>query len=445
MPKIELVLRRVEGAVDGAMKGDESPFEEGDSPIPRGGKLRMIFILKLICDLSFYFAFANFIAYLYGGSLQITVLLVPVLAATLCFQMRDKGAGGLLPLLLMAGIWLGIPGNFANFVVVMPSIAYCCFLVAHLDEYNGRYDYSDIFGYFAKTYLPFAIIASLFWGELIAISSLPFALTFVAASIVLLRMTRHNSEVGFSRGFMIQNASTVIFAVFLGYLLGSEKMFMLYKEVVRGAYFQVIAPILIMVITVLIYLLRPLFSLLETIFLGNTVSQEEAYIMPGQVEEWEFMEEVELVRLGNDFVRALLYIALFALIAFMIYKLFVKLYHRQMGADTTHGITQRRSAIGGEGRRVTPRRANSPVRHIYQRYISLCRSLGFELQKNTTSENLEVFTAEKLQDKVAATRLREIYLPVRYGEAQAGREVVREARAAFDEIRRGSTGVKKRG
>ena len=392
--------------------------------------MSLIFSLKMLCDLCIYYSFAGFLATFYNGRSDLRVLILPVIAAAVSVMLRDKGnLRYLAPLLL-------IPAFLRSFILVdilllLPPTIYLITLIIHLDQFSGRFDYSDIFSAYARLYPVFALIMAFNWSERLLTSSLPFALMFFISGVLLLRILRHNPEVVFNQRFLLNNSLGILIATTAGIFLGSPWSVYLYKSILSNFYFRVVAPILIFFVTCVVYILRPLFALIES--MANRSTVEEVLTLSGEFEQIEY-EEV-LLRQSSDFLRAVFYLAVISLLIYLTYRLFKKLNVYQMKDEIDGGVTQRRYSLAAGESSTASNRGSNPIREVYRRYILMCQRDGFKLEKFTTSADLAHHSLNRVPGSDLPQRLRDIYIAVRYGDLPAGREEIDQAKSIISILR----------
>lgn len=394
--------------------------------------MSLVFTLKMLSDICFYYSYINLLGYPFGGAVGLEVLIPFLLAAWGSALRPQQPLWRYLPLACLLTLGWFTPHNLAAFLLLLPPIIYLIWQTQQLESFSGRFDYSDILSLFLRSYLPFALVMAIPAGAALQ-ESIPFALLCFGTGVSLQRMVRHDPEVFLSRRFAFFNGLTVLLTVVLGVSLGSPPLRYLYRRVLATIYLRIIAPILLFIVTGLGYLFVPVFYYLQKLF---TKIPEEGFTF--QIEEIAPLEElgVTLAQEKNTLLMAVVYAALLALLVYVIYKLFRKLNVEQLQSRSDPGLTERRFTLPSSTRGSQSSGRLTPLRALYRRYMQACQTTGFHLSHITTTADLERFSQSRHSNRELPSRLRALYLPVRYGEATPSLDDLNEAREIVAELQK---------
>lgn len=394
--------------------------------------MSLAFTLKILCDLCFYSAFANFFSFLFGGQPAMQALPLFAACAYMSAVLSQKGGLRLLPLAALPAYFLIVPFNLANAALFLPSAAYLVYMAA-----GGRGEGSisaqegagNIFLFFLKIYFPFTVLM-LIMGMRAAVesASLPYAFVFLISSVVLMRMLRHDAAVLSQTRFRIMNTCQVFAVVLLGAFLGSKSFLSLCGLALKTFYFRIIAPVLVFLFMGVMYLLWPLFYLL-----GKLPESEHEMPEINMQLGVPFEEEMGVPRsAGGDILKAFLYLAVIALAVYLVFMLFKKL--SSYGAQTAGppGAKERRYALDpgrkpvGQGIRI-----ENQIRRVYRKFLGLCHKSGIEKLAYRTSADYERMMGARFASREEAARFRSLYIGARYGGKDALQQDTQEMKRIF--------------
>ncbi|MCL2120745.1 MAG: hypothetical protein FWH28_00665 [Clostridiales bacterium] len=384
--------------------------------------MTLLFSLKLVCDLCYYFALASFFSFYFGGSPLIVTLLLFAFCIYACGRLVARGKLRFLPLAFLPLCFLYRPAP-ANALVLLPAMAYVAVSVYRLDGIPRMFSYSENFLFFLRTYLPFMILTLLMGGKAgLEPASLPFAFIFLTASMLLMHMLRHNPETISQARFQWMSAFQALAVILSGVLFSSRAFFSFSGWVLRTAYFRIIAPILVLLIRVILFILTPLLLLLERLPQFSR-DREETEILT----DMGFFEEelADLPAARYDLLRAFLYLALILLILYLFYRLFKRLSNYS-GLSVDHtGSGMRRFPVSADQKPAERGKAmHHPVRALYRKYLIQCRKRGIHKENHLTSADFERLTRTHFQNPEAAAAFRSIYIQARYGEKDTDRKEI---------------------
>ena len=397
--------------------------------------MSLVFTLKMLCDLCFYFSFANTVSAMLGGRSATQTLPLFIVCAYLCAALRDKGRLRLAPLVLLPACFLLLPLRLPDFALILPAMAYLGVSVYRLRQLPDAFSYSETFFLFAKLYLPFLFI-QLVMGMLARLEavSLPYALIFFISAIVLMRMLRHGRETIEQSRFRVMSIVQVIGVVVLSALFGNMVFLGLCGSLLRMVYFDIIAPLLTVVLIAFIFILSPLFYLLGMI----PRSTNEAIELDGQFTAEVLEDSMErLPSASYNAIKAILIVAAVVLGVYLLILLFRKLSDYREQTISPPGLRESRYAVPVAARppgRVSA--AGDPVRDVYRKFLIHCRKIGIERLPYRTSADYGRLTESRFDSPEQAGEFRSLYLDVRYGGRKATREEARKMRDILVSFRR---------
>lgn len=406
--------------------------------------MNLVFFLKILTDLSYYLSFACFFASLYGlRSNLLPAMLLLALSAGLSRWIDSKKDGSplrFLPVLLWLLLLL-LPTETAGWVILIPAGIYVLYMLAKR-QYSPAYaDAADLFRLLLKL-LPLPIFLALVVMQLSRLEtySIPYIIVFLACSVLLLRMLRHDPEAMKTVRFKTMTASAVAAVLFGAAILRSP---LVIKAV--ATFFKLLYKL---IATILFYptagLMMGFAMVMEKLFSGIQVNgqqleeQLQMNLMENIEDEEPFVQEpAELNPIFRYIFSGILILLAIAAVFFLFRKLASR---RQQQRQST--FRESRTSIVTSVRnepplnRLTARTPVLQVRYWYQQFLSLTKNNGGQFDAGMCTRQQKniadgVFRATEAQH----SRLRELYLAARYGET-ADAEDAKEAHALYRSVRK---------
>lgn len=411
--------------------------------------MSILYGLNYFVDVLLYFAILGCVGLLAGTSDRLFFIPVILFAAcTLCHLLSGKKNEKLrfLPLALFIPCMLLARGWGERILCVAPSV-YLCF---YLKNNRGLADYYYVARKFRSAMV--GLCAVLFfvaispahsWGK-----GLLFLFLYLTLIIYLLRMLRHDDKTVKSTRFKLMNLTGVGAVCAAGFGLSRPavvavlaRIWALFRDVVLAR----VLSLLLWLVELVLYG----FNLL----VGWLFPYRPIEMSYGEIPVMEMEGDMETVMAAmeentvNPVVRAIV-IGIGALLAGAILIALVRLLSRQtarMGTanedDERENLTEAEAAPRpGRLRRRDP---EDGVRWYYLRALQSLRAKGGTVTQYMNTEQIRDENAE-LTDLAAMNRLREIYLPARYGEQTPSPADVQAAREASEQIRRRAAAKPKR-
>ena len=344
----------------------------------------MKFILKLIADLCIYFTLA---------SVLMTLPFVPPV------------------------VW------------VVPAAVYVVYAALHYRKFVINIKHRPVFVMYYKVFAMFSLIVFFADRQFYQTVSLPIALVFFLSSVILLRLTRHEERAQRQFSYKLISSWPVI-ALFAAAILFASAWFTgLLGTAISVIYFNLIIPLLNIIMRVVIFLIAPFFNrrmVRDFVFDYNGQAPEEAYVWARPYYEPEHGAAYTVLML--IFIAAAIILIVF---------LFKKLLERVPALFAEEGVKQEYIPLDTNKKQRSVRQKNK-LRRVYYKFLAKCRKNGIQSENYYTSETYQQLATERFGMDNDLKKLRDIYLPVRYGgnpEAQASKEDVDFARKLVAKLR----------
>lgn len=397
--------------------------------------------LRGLTELSFYYAFASFVAVCGGSRYALAGLILQAACFTLSAVLEKNKPLRMAALLPMALFWLlpGVP--LADTLLVLPPALYLFWLA-----YRGGYllewgRHVELFSVFWKAYTLFAFLLLLI-GMLpeLAQASLPSALIMLVGSVLLMRSLRHEPEVYCQKWYQLLNAVTVIVVIAAAALLSTRAFLEACAAALAASYRTFVLPLLMLALAGFVYVLRAVAWLVSLLNLQPPELQQKA----PELQLDSLAKELGLDQLAGEPVGEKYLIAFCVLAAaVLLYFFFRWMMRLGWGQQRPPEALEERFETEGDTeekkRKVGSGNAVQRVRAQYRKFLKLYLSAGGELDDTHTSLDVEQGARRRRFSPESLEELRSIYIRARYADRADAQDVsrARELYAAMKKERRG--------
>ena len=307
--------------------------------------------------------------------------------------------------------------SFANLfslhiaVLVTPIVIYAVYYLIKLRRTDGYFEYNHIFRLFLMLYLPFYIFASFFGRQEVETRSLPFALIFLLSSVALMRTSRIQASGQF--GLKLINLLPILIIPTLGFVVINAVL------LIPFLYFNIVVPVLLVLIVVLEFILTTLFS--------GMANRIEPIQLPGTApvaDTSPFLPNYGYTGLpawASFFAIGLMILAL-VLVSPMLIRLFRQIFGARWVDLKNEGKVSQEYLSLVKTTKGQKRGSLKHVRKYYRKFLLLCWRNGIPNECYMTSADYERLAGKKFELADEAAKLREMYVPVRYGNRELKRE-----------------------
>jgi len=386
--------------------------------------------LKRICDISFYFTFASFVAVSFGGDNFIIALPIFAIVAFLSAYLAPHKKLKFLSLLLFAVVPFIVPPTLANLAAIVPAMVYTVLTLPVQDEKVSQFQYADHFGLFLKLLLALIFIAFLLDAiALLENGPLLFALSFLINAVILMRMVRHDEAILQQTQFKIMNAVSLFSVMLIVVLLSTDAFLTLVRNFIAFIWTNVAIPVIELLIFIFVTVINFLFNLFRVNVLFERLGVMIYEIEIDALEPLEPLLDEPSGVIPNPlpFIGAIILMVIF-------YRLLKSLSEKWVARSSSDGVEEERIPLDDrknkERKRFTP---ENPIRSTYRKFLR-------KLEKNGTHFP-HYFTSNDVNDLVSKTintnkgsNLRELYIRIRYGEADFTKEELRNFKRLCREI-----------
>lgn len=375
-----------------------------------------VFFLKMLLDAALYYMFAAPVAAYLGSS---GLLLCGILQCIIYAISRIPKSRWLRLLILssLAACYLLHRTSIADVIAISPITAYILWLSLTDRPGPELSRQRELLEDFWKPLL-LSMIPALCLKELLVF--LPFSLTALLSSILLLRTLRHGPEVYNQPQFHCMNLLTVAVVPAVACLLGSRTVMRGLKAILMPIYRYVLTPLLMLLAWIPMLLLQWILDL----FIPDSVQE-----LDRKPEAMEGFEEIQEVVSDYSWIKILFLCIMAAMFICVMIFLFRKVkpgttvYEPQQTSQTTYETIAREQRV--------PQQNSAAVRSIrryYRRFLKLCEKNGLRRKESSTSAEIDQ-TAKRISGiGNESTHIRRLYIRARYAGHASAEDVLQMRR-----------------
>ncbi len=397
----------------------------------------MLVLLKIVTDLSLYYAFFGTIAACFGadGGKMLTSLVLSAAVFCLSYLGRKSAPVRFCPLVLLALCFLWPEATLADRLLSLPPAAYVTFLV-----WQKRYEpdwsqQAEQFPIIWKVFLVFTLLVFLVGkGAAMAQVGFPFGITMLLCSVFLLRALRHDLTVACRPSYQIVNFLLLLVVGLCAFGLSSPQFLGACRDILGFFYRQVIAPVLIAFSYLFMGLMQLLIWLFSQLGLHRQEAQEESQVIGDGG-----LDPLLTLRQTASLPQWLTYlaIALGTLVTiWVLFRIFRALAARGSGRADRAQPTHSRQSLSPRASDTEKMPLNSPVAHVraqYRKFLKLARNYSLGPEPGETSLDVEK-KCRGAFDRTALSQLRQLYLLARYRNT-ADRQQVQAAKKLYAKLK----------
>ena len=355
-------------------------------------------------------------------------LTILLLSGWLCVRMRhQKGILKYLPLVLL--VLMIVPAETFHVSLVLPAGILIFRCVFGFWEFN----YDTAMAHLkagSLLYLLLSIFFTLGIGSYYFDHSLPWFVLFLMAHVFMLRILRDENVSLLDRRYVLLNAGVCIASGLLVIVLFLPQMQNVYLFIVRSIYGYLIQPALHGFGRLIYYVLYA-----GSVFVQWLAGFFNIHIEPAVPdmeigdagEEMSFIDGEDGMAASGELFWQIAAAVLLVLAVLWIIRMMRKAGEHAPSAD----LRVIRSSAGPVQRKKRTRTASS-VRASYRKYLKACAKKNIPCDGSAASDQI-AFETDKLLKDESGRKLRELWLPVRYGEKPD--ENVQEVKSLVQMIR----------
>lgn len=390
--------------------------------------------LQRICDICLYLAFATFAGYFFGASGLLWTLPVMMVTAFLAAFMESRGFSPYLMLPIGLVSLLAVPPVTANWVILIPAIAYLGY-----GKILPTYENLIFIFKLAMKGLLILIVLVLattlgqvgLWYQFTE-QIIPFAMIFFWGYVFLLRMSRHEGSYTLTNRFKILNFLSLLGFVILGLFIAIPRLWgLLFNYLFR--------PVLLAAIYGIMWVLARAIPNFEFDFEPEVAT----WTLPecwneelGKYTTCPLPDGLPTPEFNNQPSPFIFYIIAGVATLIALHHLAKKFKNRASLEDSQIGVTETRTTLmAPKAKRPKQRRHENPVRETYRQFLKYCTKHKLDIKTHMTSLEIETTAATNFE-KPQSDSLRQLYLKTRYGGQSPEKADTQQAKELLKQIKK---------
>lgn len=402
----------------------------------------LVFLIKNICLLSFYFAYSTIIFSQLIHRSMIVVYFVLLACFSLSYGLRYNKKYVKFKYLSLLGFAVSALylNTIVGIIVLMPVLVYMAFMIKN-DEYQVHYyDFKSLFINLIVAILPLPLIANISGKfELFTSSSLPYALVFLVSGFYLLRTVRHSKKVINSKKFILMNVLVILVSFSICLVLSSDRIL---SAIIYSLDFIFVKTLFPLLMKLFYAVFNPITKALTKVY--DRAREGDVF---EEIAE-EAIPEVEDIEINYEPYMSILYvfstIFLILTVALIIYR--IKYKKKKIAKENIqiHGVKQYRSSLDDDISNSSNKKEKQifkgsveQIRYWYKKFLALCHKKNMDIFKSDSSQTIyEKSSKIFVNSEQELKEMKEIYRKARYSNESMSRKDVKAIKNICKDVER---------
>ncbi len=398
----------------------------------------LIFLIKNMCLLAFYFTYTNMLFYTPMSSMVIVYFIIFISLSVSYFLNLSKKYN-YLKYLPMLGILISLQLTNNTMEVIKVIILYSyMFYIALKDKYSVDYcGFRDLFIRLFLITLPLFIIVyfSNGFGVFYRIC-LPYLIVFNISGLYLMRIIRHGNNNIKKRKFSFENIAFIVLISIVIIVLSIEQLYSYIANMLKYILMDIIVPIILKILNIIFW---PVLKLLNLSALGLINSNKNISFIEKSPEVVEFSVD------GYSFIIAFVLIAILTIVITVIIKRdrfkrkqneFIKLNKMSQLDGISSYVTFFEDDIGKTNKpKKTVGKSLNQIRYWYRKFLILCHERKMDIYSCDNSQTIydksyEIFKNQETDLCI----MKETYRKARYSEESIDKEDIKIIKSSYKNL-----------
>ena len=306
------------------------------------------------------------------------------------------------------------------FVWFVPAVAYVIYATVTHRKFGENVYYRTVFTLYVKIFAVYSVLVILpipLFMEFYQNVSLPLALLFFVCATSLMRLSRHSDKVQRQLSGKLVSSGPIIALVLVTVLVSLAWATGIFGMIASVFYYDIFIPLLLLVARGIMFLLGPLMNWLMQLP-DPTIYEYEYEYEAAEIEQLMYSDLAEgFDRITPiDALAPILVGLIIILVAALVVLLVRAMSKKAIAVFDEDGVVQERIPLDNIANRRSKQK--NKMRKVYARFLAKCHKNGIKNKNHLTSEDYRGFAADKFGMENDLQKLREIYLPVRYNDAE---------------------------
>lgn len=398
----------------------------------------LIFLIKNMCLLAFYFTYTNMLFYTPISSMSIVYFII-FISLTISYFLRLSKKYNYLKYLPMLGILISLQLANNTMEVIKVIILYSyMFYIALKDKYEVDYcGFRDLFIRLFLITLPLFIIV--YFSKDFGIfyrMGLPYLIMFNISGLYLMRIIRHGGNIVKNRKFSFENIAFIVLISTVTIVLSVEQLYSYIAKMLRYVFMDIVVPLILKILYIIFW---PVLKLLNLGALGLINSKKNISLIEHSPRVVEFSVD------GYSFIIAFASIAILTIIITVLIKRdrfkrkqneFIKLNKMNQLDGVSSYVTFFEEDIDKIKKpKKTIDKSLNQIRYWYRKFLILCHEKRMDIYSCDNSQTIydksyEIFKNQETDLCI----MKETYRRARYSEESIDKEDIKIIKSSYKNL-----------
>lgn len=393
----------------------------------------LIFLIKNICFMAFYFAYATLVFVQKNNSSMVLVYFICLICLSASYYLNNIRKVDRLKYIPMLGFIAAIIylGTLTGAAMILFPAVYTFFIIKE-SKYDAGYDeFKELFlKLVIAAVLLLIIVFIVSWVDKFKRFSIPYIAVFFMSGIYLMRTIRHGKDMIKNKTIGIINISVILIVCIVCVILSSDIALNAVLNLLNFIYDKAIIPLIMGIVYAIMFVIWPFIRLLSKLIDEN-----------GNVEEIELPEEeeVEDIIRGIESNETVINILGYAVVIILGILLVRKLLSNKKKKLISNDIREYRSFLNDDNYSKKDRKAlkNSfnQIRYWYRKFLILCTRKKIELNPSDSSQSIYEKSSEVfVNSKDELENMKEIYRKARYSKDSIANQDIKRIKGIYKKL-----------
>ncbi len=390
----------------------------------------LIFLIKHICLLAFYFTCANMIFVDSVNSSRLIIYFIILASFSLNFVFRHNEKYSKFKYLPILGFVIAVLCSktiVGGIAATIPCI-YMIYLVRKDKYYEDYYSFKDLFIKLLILSVFLLIIVLLSKRlELFYKTGLQYAIMFIISGLYLLRTMRHSEDIITNKKFLSMNLLIITITCLICLLFSTDVVL----SSVIFVYIKIIIPILAQVFYII-------FSPLGR-FLDKTIISKFSEMSYGmrKIKKSDYEGFAEEADITTFYILTFIFVSI--ILIFLIYFLTKWILNRKRkSSNFTEGVVEYTSFLNDDIKKKDTKRSlynTNKTRYWYKKFLELCRKKEMYIFTYDNSQTIYNKSSKLFKNHDNdLENIKEIYRKARYGEDIIDKQNIKTIKGSYKSL-----------
>lgn len=394
----------------------------------------LIFLIKHICLLAFYFTCANMIFVDSVNSSRLIIYFIILASLSLSYIFRNNKKHSTLKYLLVLGFAIAVlcTRTIVGAIVAVIPYIYMIYLIRKNKYYEDYYSFRDLFIKLLILSAFLLIIVLLIKRlELFYKIGLQYAIMFIISGLYLLRTMRHSEDIITNKKFLSMNLLIITITCLLFILFSTDVVLSTVISGIKFVYIKIIIPTLSQVFYIIF---SPLGRLLDKTIISKFSEMSYEMRKSKKSDYKEFTEEADIT---TFYILTFIFVSI--VLIFLIYFLTKWILNRKRkNSNFTEGIVEHTSFLNDDIKKKNTKCSfynTNQTRFWYKKFLELCRKKEMYIFTYDNSQTIYNKSSKLFKNHDEdLENIKEIYRKARYGEDATDKQNIKIIKSSYKSL-----------